>query len=245
MVTTWSASANAASTSPHSQTPGVGQVPAALLVQHGGAVLERLAGVDDDVERLVLDDDELCGVARELARLGDDRRDRLADVAHLADRERVVLHLPARVGGDLEERVGEDRDLVAGQRPVHTGERERRADVDRLDPGVRVGRAHEVEVAHPVALDVVEEEALALRQASILAAGDALPDEALLEGRRLGRLDGRHAPAFPAATTASTMFQYPVQRQMFPCSATLTSSSLGLGFSARSALALISIPGVQ
>jgi len=41
------------------------------------------------------------------------------------------------------------------------------------------------------------------------------------------------------------MFQYPVQRQMFPWSATLTASSVGLGFSASSADALISIPGVQ
>ena len=52
-------------------------------------------------------------------------------------------------------------------------------------------------------------------------------------------------PPFPAATTASTMFQYPVQRQMLPWSATLTSSSLGLGFSASNAVALMSIPGVQ
>ena len=109
----------------------VGHVPAALLVEHGRAVLERLAGVDDDVERLVLDLDELRGVARELARLGDDGRDRLADVAHLADGERVVLDLPAGVGCDLEERVGEDRDLVARQRPVDARERERGADVDR------------------------------------------------------------------------------------------------------------------
>ena len=68
----------------------VGEVPAALLVQHRRAVLERLPRVDDDLERVVVDHDELGGVARELARLGDDRRDRLADVPHLADRERVV-----------------------------------------------------------------------------------------------------------------------------------------------------------
>ena len=60
-------------------------------MQHRRAVLERLARVDDDVERLVVDLHELGRVARELARLGDDRDDRLADVAHLADRERVVL----------------------------------------------------------------------------------------------------------------------------------------------------------
>ena len=62
----------------------------------------------------------------------------------------------------------------------------------------------------------------------------------------LGGLDGVTLPLLPdALDTASTMFQYPVQRQMFPCSATLISSSVGLGFSASSAVALISIPGVQ
>ena len=62
---------------------------------------------------------------------GDDGDDRLADVAHLADRERVVLDVPARRRRDLEERVGELRDLVAGQRAVDAVERRRLRDVDR------------------------------------------------------------------------------------------------------------------
>ena len=224
---------------------GVRHVPAAVLVQDRRAVLERDPGVDDDLERLVVDLDELRRVARELARLRDDGRDGLADVAHLPDRERVVLDLAAGVGGDLEERIGEDRDLVARQRPVDARQLVRSAHVDRLDLRMRVRRADEVQVAHPVPLDVVEEEPLPLHEAAILLPRHALADEALLQGRRLGRLGGRHADAFPAATTASTMFQYPVQRQMLPCSATFTSSSDGLGFSSSSALALISIPGVQ
>ena len=47
-------------------------------------------------QRLVLDLDELGGVARELARLGDDDRHRVADEADAADGERVVLDLVAR-----------------------------------------------------------------------------------------------------------------------------------------------------
>ena len=224
---------------------GVRHVPAALLVEDGRAGLERDPGVDDDVERLVVDLDQLRRVAGELARLGDDRGDGLAEVAHLADRERVVPDLAAGVGGDLEERVGEDRDLVARQRAVDPRQRERGADVDRADARVRVRRAHEMQVAHPVPLDVVEEDALALDQAPVLLARDALADEPLLQGGRAGRLGRAHAAPFPAATTASTMFQYPVQRQMLPCSPTLTSSSEGDGLSARRAVALISIPGVQ
>ena len=75
---------------------GVGDVSTALLVEHRGVVLEGLAGVDDDVERLVVDHHELRGVAGELARLGHDRHDGLAEVAHLADRERVVLDVRRR-----------------------------------------------------------------------------------------------------------------------------------------------------
>src|SRR6185312_14890976 len=120
-------------------------------------------------------------------------------------------------------------------------------DVDGEDPPVRVRRADEVEVAHPVPLDVVEEEALSLDEPAILLARDALAREALLDRRGGGGLGfgGRHADPFPAATTASTMFQYPVQRQMLPWSAIFTSSSVGLGFCSRRAVALISIPGVQ
>ena len=62
--------------------------------RRGGAaasVVERVLRVDDDGERLVVDLDELGGVARELARARGDRGDRIAEVAHLADRERVVL----------------------------------------------------------------------------------------------------------------------------------------------------------
>ena len=156
---------------------------------------------------LVVDHHELRGVARELARLGDHRDDRLADVAHLADRERVVLHASARFRGDLEERIGEDRDLVARQRAVDARRLERSADVDRLDARVGVRRAHEMDVAHAVPLDVVEEDALPLDEAPVLLARDALPDGALLKGGRPLGLDGRHAAPFPAATTASTMFQ--------------------------------------
>ena len=107
------------------------EVRAGVVVQHRHAVVLRVARVDDRVERLVLDLDELRRVARELARLRDDRDDRLADVAHLAERERVVLQVRARRRRQLEERIGERRDLFAGQRPVDALELLRLRDVDR------------------------------------------------------------------------------------------------------------------
>ena len=185
----------------------VRHVAAALLVEHRRVGLERLARVDDDVERLVVDHHELGRVAGELARLGDDGGDGLADVPHLADRERVVLDAAARRRGDLEERVGEDRDLVARERAVDPGQLERGRDVDREDRACGVRRADEVEVAHPVPLDVVEEDALPLDEPPVLLPRDALPDEALLEGVVPSVSIGGHADPFPAATTASTMFQ--------------------------------------
>ena len=58
-------------------------------------------------QRLVVDLDELGGVARELAGLRDDDRDRVADEAHPADGERVVLDLVPGRRRELEERIGE------------------------------------------------------------------------------------------------------------------------------------------
>ena len=101
------------------------QVRAGVLVQHRDALAARVARVDDRVDRVVLDLDQLGRVARELAGRRDDGDDRLADVAHLADRQRVVLDVPAGNRRDLEERIGERRDLLAGHRPVDALQRRR------------------------------------------------------------------------------------------------------------------------
>ena len=77
--------------------PLVGALPdevrARVGVDHRDALVERVAGVGDRGQRLVVDLDELGRVAGELARLGDDDRDRVADEPGAADRERVVLDL--------------------------------------------------------------------------------------------------------------------------------------------------------
>ena len=115
--------------------------------------------------------------------------------------------LPPGARRDLEERLGQDRDLVARERAEHAGRLERRADVDRDDARVRVGRAHEVHEALVVALDVVDEDALPLDEAAVLLARDALPDVRAGLGD-LGR-DAAHEAdtSFAAACTASMMFQ--------------------------------------
>ena len=125
-------------------------VRAGVLVEDRRVRVLRLARVDEHRQRLVLDLDQVGRVARDVARRGDDGDDRLADVAHRADRERVVLDLAPGRRRQLEERIGQRRDLVRRQRPVDALERLRRRDVDRDDLRVRVRRADEVDVAHPV-----------------------------------------------------------------------------------------------
>ena len=79
---------------------------------------------------------------------------------------------------------------------------------------MRVGRPDEVDVRHAVALDVVDEDALALDEPPVLLPRDVLADEArrdllLLDGDRLIRRDGRLAhltSPLAAAAIASTMF---------------------------------------
>jgi len=172
-------------------------------------VLERLLAVENVRQRLVLDLDELRCIARQLAGASGDSGDGVTDVAHAADRERVVLDVRPRRGRKFEERVGEDRDLVAGERSVDTVELERLRDVDRLDPCVGVGRPDEVDVAHLVTLHIVEEDAFALDEALVLLARHALADEARLDvpffddERALGS-DGRLGHS-AAALIASTM----------------------------------------
>src|SRR5258707_1092812 len=102
--------------------------------------------------------------ANTLAKLAHGLADRFPGEAHLADGEREVLDPAARLARDLEERIGERRDLLPGERAVDAVDRLGGRDVDAGDVRVRVRAADEVEVAHPVPLYVVDEDALALQE---------------------------------------------------------------------------------
>src|SRR4030095_16422518 len=60
-----------------------------------------------------------------------------------------------------------------------------------------------------------------------------------------GMQSHRYLEPAAAASTASTIFVYPVQRHRLPDSASRTSSIVGAGCSASSAFAESSMPGVQ
>ncbi len=90
--------------------------------------------VDDRLQYLVVDDDALQRPPRGLRVVGGDQRDRLALVAHHADGQH-------RLVGELQAVAVLARHVLGGQHGLHPGHRHCRADVDRLDPRVRVRAA--------------------------------------------------------------------------------------------------------
>ena len=181
-----------------------------FVVEDRRAVILRASSVDQRLEWLELHLDQLGRVAGEFSRGGDHCSDRLAEVTHLTDGERVILHVRAGRNGELEEWVGQDRDLVPGQRAVDALKLERLRDVDGLDPSVRIRRANEMHVAHLVPLDVVEEHTFALQEPLVflprnVLAGPALLWLALLDDDGSRGRDGRFRHA-DTDLIASTMF---------------------------------------
>ena len=134
------------------ELPRVAAVRAELLVDERRALCERRLGVDDDRQRLVVDLDELRRVLGGAAARRRDHRDRVADVARLVDRERLVLRRIRVLGRNPRARqralplIGE-----VGARPRRDDARVRegRVDVHVLDSRVRVRAAHDAEKDHP------------------------------------------------------------------------------------------------
>ena len=98
-----SASATASSQLPHSYTPSQTRFEPASGWSTGASLSSEWRASVIARQRVVLDLDQLGGVARELARLRDDDRHRVADEAHAADGQRVVLDLVAGRRRELEE----------------------------------------------------------------------------------------------------------------------------------------------
>ena len=108
----------------------------ALGMQHRVAAgIDRLHHVGDGRQRLVFDMIESDSVLGDVAGIGDDQRHRLADMAHLAERDAALLD---RRVGKTRQRPGLLRRLFAGDHRDDAGQRQRRALVDRFDAGVRV-----------------------------------------------------------------------------------------------------------
>ena len=143
----------------------------------------RLGRIGHRRQHLVVDLDLLGGVLGLRQRLGHHHRDRIADIAGLARRDRRMrrhLHRRAVLGMDhpaadqIADLVG--RKLGAGQHRDHAGHSSRRGDVDLLDPGVRMRRAHEHRAGLARPADVVGVLALAGDEAEVFLAAHRCAD---------------------------------------------------------------------
>ncbi len=146
--------------------------------------------VDHGLERLVVDLDPLRGSPRLLGMLGGDNGDRLAEVAHLLEREH-------RLVGELEAVALLSGNVRVRQHGVHARRRQRLAQVDRENACVRVRAAQRVAPEHPGGREVARVRELARRLRDPVDAHDALADPA--QGQRLA-----HSAA---SRTASKIFE--------------------------------------
>ena len=150
--------------------------------------VERLAGVHDRRQRLVLDVDQLERVVGRVLVGRDHERDLLPLEPHLVARE----HGLGVVGDRRHPCEAEGLQVLRGDDRGDVRVRERPRGVDREDPRVRVRAPQHRAVDHPRQPDVVEVAPLAADEARVLLALQATEADRPL-GRRAGKvLDGRH-----------------------------------------------------
>ena len=152
----------------------------------GIGAADRLSEVGDGGQRLVVDVDQLDGILGEVAALGDDEGNRVADELHLAlgqRRARGVRDVLTRDGVPrlLDVRI----EVAGGEHGVHTGQGEGRGGVDAVDlrPGKRA--AHEAGVQH----------------AGPVMSSTKVPRPV---SRRLSSTRGTRVPAYRVATVSVT-----------------------------------------
>ncbi len=142
--------------------PVENQVAGNSVEQLRRAFLQRGARVGHGGQGFVVDLDRLRGVLRLCQRLGDHEHDRLAEVAHFADRQRGARRIVARravlvvergMAGNIAEPVG--LHVLAGQHQQYAGHLARGRRVDAADVGVRDARAHHIGLRRLVEMDVV------------------------------------------------------------------------------------------
>ena len=133
----------------------------------------------DRVERVVVDVDQFDRVLREVARLGDHDRDRVADHPDRVLAQCVVeRRVEVRHHRERRERMGDLLDVGAGEDGDDTRRGFGRTDVDRRDPSVCHRAAEEHRLEHVVGHDVGDVSTVAGEQAIVFDPLDALADEA-------------------------------------------------------------------
>lgn len=161
------------------------------LPQQGSARSQRRRRLDNRRQHAVVDSDQLGGVAGDVARFGDDKGDRVADMAHAAGGERRARRhdhrLDARHLGDARQRADAlGRQVGGGEDAADAGERARRRGIDRRDLRMAVRRAQHDAVELARRVDVLDEAAPAAQEARVLEAAHRAPD--LSVGNGHGRI---------------------------------------------------------
>jgi len=165
------------------EAPDVAGVVRRDVVHDRRAFLTGFAGAHHGGQFLVIHLHELRGVARLLVRLRDDDSNVVADVARLVLREAGMRRLLHRLPVDIRDEpsagqavdLGRDK-IVAGEDGDDAGSFYRLVLPDRLDPGVGVGRAHEMRIGLPRQGNVVGVVARAGEKPVVLPAFDRSAD---------------------------------------------------------------------
>ena len=152
------------------------QVVWQLRVQNWRAELDRCLGVGHRLQRVVADDDRRHAVLGSRSRVGDDRRDRLAHIAHRAvGQDGLAARTQRRVG-----HRGMDASLAevgGAQDGHHARHLARRGEVHVGDARVRLVAAHERDVELPRQIKVLDEGGLSAQQARVFESPNRGADE--------------------------------------------------------------------
>ena len=158
------------------------EVRAELLVNDRCAWFEGLGGVDHHGEGFVVDRDQVRGPLCGVARIRDDRDDRIAGVSRLVDGDRHVLRAVHARHRDEHRQHSGRLELFAGQHCDDAGLLLGGSGVDPSDPRVRVRASHEGHVRHALQHYVVGEGRIASDETRVF-----LPSEARADVGRVGR----------------------------------------------------------
>ena len=207
--TTYAARAKAASVAALSPASEIDAQIGAVLLPHDRRLgHQRIRRAHDRGQRVVDDHEVLGGVHRLSERLGDDHRDRLADIADLLDgqnrvrsdqKRRAVAALERHLVWVRRHRPVRDRPqtvpyhIDAGQHRDHSRCAGGRPDIDAGDPRMRVRRAKQIGIGLARKVDVVGIVSGAGQQPRVLAPPNRFADP--LPGSLLPRSQERHRPS--------------------------------------------------
>ena len=149
----------------------VGDVRLAIRMGFRRALLDRLFRIHDHRKRIVVHDDRVERVARDIRIRGDDDRDGVPDeVDPIAGKRGVLRRVRAGQLGSARHSPTFIVDVCSGEHAGHAGDLPRGADIYRGDAGVRVRTTQNGSVQHAGQPQVVHERGEAFDETRIFDA---------------------------------------------------------------------------